>query len=205
MNIDLKKIIEYFNNLTDQVRYSVLGGVVFLIIVLDVVFLVLPQIGGIADVNDQIKKLSDDTQQVLADKGSIRLLKKNLDETRGQMNSLSRKVRPIQEVPAILSTISSVANEYGVKINQLVPEKNLQETLTSNADGQYYALPILIQARCGYHKFGHFLYKLENEDLFFIMKDFIVQNDEQSSNMHLFSMTIKIILVDKGAASPKSL
>ena len=45
--------------------------------------------------------------------------------------------------------------------------------------------------------FGHFLNKLENEDLYFIMKDFIIQNDEKNTNTHLFSLTIKIILVDK--------
>ena len=59
MKLDLNKILEYFNNLNDQARYAILGGVVFLIILLDVFFLVLPQIGGIADVNDQIKKISD--------------------------------------------------------------------------------------------------------------------------------------------------
>ncbi len=110
-------------------------------------------------------------------------------------------MRPIQEVPAILSTISSIANEYGVKIDQMVPEKNQQEALTAAADGKYYALPVVIKARCGYHMFGHFLNKLENEDMYFIMKDFIIQNDEKDSNTHLFSLTIKIILVDR-ALSP---
>ena len=107
------------------------------------------------------------------------------------------KVRPIQEVPAVLSTISSIANEFGVKIDQMVPEKSQQETLTTAADSKYYALPIVIKARCGYHMFGHFLNKLENENMYFIMKDFIIQNDGPNSNTHLFSLTIKMILVDK--------
>ena len=205
MNLDFKKIIEYYNNLSDQVRYSLLGGVVFLIILLDVVFLVLPQIGGIADVNDQIKGLAQDTQQVLVDKQRINLLKKNLQEARSQLSFLSNKVRSIQEVPAILGTISSIANEYGVKIDQLIPEKNLQEALTVHTDGKYYALPVVIKAHCGYHKFGHFLNKLENADLSFMMKDFIIQNDEKSTNTHLFSLTIKIILVDRALTQSKHL
>ena len=45
--------------------------------------------------------------------------------------------------------------------------------------------------------FGRFLNKLENEDLYFILKDFIIQNDEKDPNTHLFSLTIKIILVDR--------
>ena len=78
MKPDLNKILEYFNNLNDQTRYAILGGVVFLIILLDVFLLVLPQMGSIADINDQIKKMSEDTQQVLTDKQRINQLKKNL-------------------------------------------------------------------------------------------------------------------------------
>ena len=205
MNLDLKKIIESFNNLNDQTRYAIFGGVVFLILLLDVIFLASPQIGGISDINDQIKKLSEDTQQVSVDKQRIVLLKKNLEDSRVQLNSLNDKVRSIQEVPAILGTISSIANQYGVKIDQLVPEKKLQESLIATADGKYYALPVEIKIRCGYHKFGHFLNKLENADLFFIMKDFIIQNDEKNPNIQAYSMTIKIILVDKALGASKQL
>ena len=196
LNLNLNKILEYFNNLNDQARYAILAGVVFLIILLEVILLVLPQIGSIARVNDQITKLSEDTQQVLVDRARINLLRKNLQEGRDQSAFLSHKMRSMQEVPGILSTISSIANEYGVKIDQLVPEKNLQEALKVEAGSKYYALPVVIKARCGYHNFGHFINKLENEDLFFITSDFIIQNDGKATNTHLFSLTIKIILVD---------
>ena len=195
MKIDLTTILGYFNNLSDRVRYSLFGGAVFLIILLDVIFLVLPQIGGIANVNDQIKKLSGDTQQVLVDRQRINLVRKNLQKARNQWNSLSIKVRAVQEVPAILSTISSIAKEYGVKIDQLTPEYNQLEALNA-ADGKYYALPVLIKAVSGYHNFGRFLNKVENEDLSFTIKDFIIQNDEKAPGTHLFSLTIRIILVD---------
>ena len=74
----MNKILESFNKLNDQTRYAILVGVVFLIILLDVMLLVLPQMGSIADINDQIKKMSDDTQQVLIDRQRINQLKKNL-------------------------------------------------------------------------------------------------------------------------------
>jgi Tfp pilus assembly protein PilO len=194
MKMDLNKIIEYYNNLNDKARYAILAGVVFLIILADVFLLVLPQIGGIADVNDQIKKMSDDTQQVLVGRQRTNLLKKSLQGERNQLSSLSIKVRPIQEVPAILSTISSIAKEYGVRIDQLIPEYNQLEALNADAEGKYYALPVLIKARCGYHNFGRFLNKVENAELSFMIKSFIVQNDETSPNTRLFSLTINIIL-----------
>lgn len=203
MKIDLSKLIEYFNNLNDQARYAVLGGVVLLIILLDVLLLALPQIGAITDTNNQIKKMTEDTQQVLVDRQRVGQLRKNLQGDRIELSSLTKRMRPIQEVPAILSTISSIANDYSVKIDQLVPEKSQQEALTTDKDGKYYALPVVIKARSGYHMFGRFLNKLENEDFYFIMKDFIIQNDGKDPNTHLFSLTIKIILVDKTLAKPK--
>jgi Tfp pilus assembly protein PilO len=201
----MKNIIESFNKLNDQARYAILVVVFFLIILVDVVFLVLPQMASIGTVNDQIKQLSDDTEQVLVNKNLINPLKKNLGDTRDELKLLSVKVRLIQEVPAILSTISSIANEYGVKIDQLDPVKSEQEVLTTVPDGKYYALPVVIKARCGYHKFGRFLNKLENQDLYFILKDFIIQNDDKDPSTQLFSLTIKLILLDRSTTPAKSL
>lgn len=197
MKIDLNKIIQSFNSLNDQARYGILAGIVILVLSLDMFFLVLPQLAGISDANDRIKKISDDTQEVLTGRQRIVQLKKNLEDVRTQLNSLNKKVRNIQEVPVILSTISSIANDYGVKIDQLIPEKNLQEDLKAIGDGRYYALPIEIKARCGYHMFGRFLNKLESEDMYFILKNFIVENVDRNINTHSFSLTIKMILVDR--------
>ena len=197
MKFDLSKILESYNSLNSQMRYGIFAGVVLLAVVLDVLVLAWPQIGGIADAGDQIKKLSSDTEQVLADKQRIDQLKKNLETQRLALNSLTAKVRPIQEVPAMLSTISSIANQYDVKIEQLVPEKNLQEALSTTSDSKYYALPIVIKAHCGYHMFGRFLNKLENENMYFIVKEFVVQNDDKNRNIQSFSLIIKMILVEK--------
>jgi len=154
----------------------------------------------VADINDQITKISTDTEQVKTDRARTNILKKDLQEKRDELKSLVGRVRSPQEVPAILSAISSIANEYGVKIDQLTPEKTQQEALTTDGNDKYFALPVVIKARCGYHMFGHFLNRLENEDMFFIMKDFAIQNDDKGSGAHLYSMTINIILADRPSA-----
>ena len=177
-------------------RYLMLAAVVLLIILLDVFLLALPQWASINDMSDQSTKLTQDTQQVLVDRQRINLLKKNLKLNSLQLKALSDKVRSVSEVPGILATISSIANEYGVKIDQLAPDKSHQETLKTPASEKYYALPVLIRARCGYHMFGRFLNKLEKENFYFIMKDFIIQSDEANPHIHSFSLTIKLILVN---------
>jgi Tfp pilus assembly protein PilO len=160
----------------------------------------LPQMAAIDNVKDQIQKLSQNTQQVISDTQRMKPIRKNLQDERDQLRAISDKIRSIQEVPLILSTISSIASEYGVKIDQLTPEKDLQKNLaTTAAYGKYYALPVVIKAHCGYHKFGQFLNKLESEDLFFIMQDFIIQNDATQPNTRSFSVTIEMILVDRAS------
>jgi Tfp pilus assembly protein PilO len=201
----MKKIIESFNKLNEQTRYGLLIFAVVVIILLDVLLLALPQMAAIGQANDKAKDLAANIQQVLTDSGRMALLKKNLETTRVQFNALSNKVRTTQEVPVILDTISSVANEYGVKIEELVPETDRLTALTRTPQSQYYALPVSIKARGAYHNFGRFINKLENSDLFFIMKDFIIQNDAADPHTHLYSLTINLVLADRGAAVPKSL
>ncbi len=196
MKFDLTKILELYNNLNDKMRYGIFAGVVFLVILLDLFLVALPQLGSITSMNDQIKKMSDDTHEVIVDKQRIGLLRKNLQESRNKASALSIKVRPIQEVPAILSAISSDAKEFGVKIDQLTPEYNQVETLNTVGDTKYYALPVLIRAHCGYHNLGHFLNEMENGDMFFMMKDFIIQNTDKTTSVHSIDMTIKIVLLD---------
>ena len=205
MKLDLNKILEVFNKQTDQVRFSVLAAVVLLVLALDMVLLVMPQAGSIGRLNDQIRQMSDDTKEVLTDRQRVSQLRHNLQQAREQLSTLNARVRPIQEVPMVLSTIASIANEYDVKIDQLIPEKTLQESLTSSPDGKYYGLPVVMKARCGYHMFGRFLNKLENEQMYFIVKDFIIQNDAGDTGTHSFSMTLKLILVDHNGGATKRL
>jgi len=197
MKIDFSKILETFNGLNDQLRYSIFGTTVLLVVLLDVFLVVLPQCGGINSVNDQVQKLSADTTQVITDKQRVNQLRKNLKQAHLNLAEIVGKVRSLQEVPAILETISSIANDYDVKIDRLTPQKQGQESLKVTEDGHYYALPIVIQARCGYHMFGRFLNKLEDENLWFVIKEMNIQSDEKTPNLHSFSLTIKIILIDK--------
>ncbi len=205
MKIELNKTLDQFNRLNQQARYGIFGGLVFLVVLLDLFFLVGTQTSGISDMGDQIKKLAEDTQEVLTDRPRVGQLRKSLEATRQQMEVISAKVRPVQEVPSILSTISSIANMYGVKIDQMVPDKAMQESLTASRGDKYYVLPIVIRARCGYHMFGRFLNKLESENMFFLVNDFIIQNEGKDTTTHLFSMTIKLVLVDQGQNQPKNL
>ena len=86
----------------------------------------------------------------------------------------------------------------------MAPDKAQLEVLKSTSDGRYIGLPIVIKAHGGYHMFGRFLNKLENEDMFFIMKDFIIQNGDKDVHTHFFSLTIEAVLVDKSPVTAQA-
>ena len=85
MSLDPKRLLDRYNKLSDQTRYCVLVGAIFLVILLDIILLVLPQISSIADVNAQVKKLDEDTRQVSVDKMRTDMLKTNLQNTRDRL------------------------------------------------------------------------------------------------------------------------
>jgi Tfp pilus assembly protein PilO len=190
----MKKILDAFNGFNERARYGVLAGVAVLVLSIDGFFLVLPQIGSITDIKTQIDQLAQDTEQVSDAEGQIGRLKKGLQQQRAQLEDLNARIRPLQEVPAILSVVSGIADQFGVKIDQLLPEKDRQTSIGSASEGRFYSLPIAVKARGGYHKFGRFLNKLENQEIFFTLDDFIVQNDGKDPNVQSFSMTIRLIL-----------
>ncbi|MDE1919893.1 MAG: type 4a pilus biogenesis protein PilO [Candidatus Omnitrophica bacterium] len=197
---NVKGLIESFNKQSEQTRYGALIVAVILIVLLDAVFVAMPQLGAIGNTNSQIKDTSENIRQVLSDYARIGLLKKDLAATRGRFTALSDKVRTTMDVSAILGTISNVANEYGVAIDQLDPEWDGKKALAKAAGAQYYTLPVLVKARCGYHNFGRFLSRLENDNLFFIIKDFIIQNEGSDPRVHEFSLTIDLILADRAVS-----
>ena len=204
MKFDFTQALEWFNNLDIKARYALLARVLSVFALMDVLFIMGPQALAHAKIEEEAKALSQDIGRVSADKQRILQLKKNLDQSRTKLEAMNLKIRPLQDVPAILEQISGIANEFNVRIDQLMPQKQEQETLITSDDGNYYALPIVIQVRCGYHMFGRFLNKLENQNLYFTVKDLMMTSNENDSKNHLFAATLKVILVDKTGKEKKA-
>lgn len=193
----LDKIIEGYNGLEVKFRYGIFGGLLLMVFALDYFSVMAFQLDYLKKSDEEIKTLVQEIGQVKADKLFIAQMKKSLDVPRRQLVAMSEKVRSVQAVPIVLEEISRLANEFGVKIDQLTPQKDAQELLITAPEGKYYALPIVIQARSGYHMFGHFLNRLERQDLYFSVRDLRIEADEKDPNNQLISMVIKVILVDK--------
>lgn len=191
----LQSFIDRFNSLDLKLRVAVFAVVLLVILALDYFLLLGPQLGVIGKVSGQIKTTSEETQRVKADMQRINDIKKGVEGTRQQLEALDNKIRLLSEVPAVLDDMATLANEAGVVIDELVPSKTGPQILVDSPDTKYYSLPIVVEARSGYHMFGLFLDKLESDRLLFMLRG--LRLEKNGSGGLEIAATLEIILADK--------
>ena len=195
MKIDVQNWIMQFNALDRNIRYAGFAVLILFFIALDYGLIMQFQFWALRNMDVQDDNLVTGTAQVKRDIKRIDQIKQGLDDSRLRFQGLIGKVRSVQEVPAVLEDISRSANEWGVTIEQLSPSKDGPELLISGDQGKYYSLAVVIGAHSGYHKFAHFLNKLEN-NLLFLMSDLTVSSGGKLKDVSM-QATIKVILIDK--------
>ncbi len=203
MKISIQNVMRGINRADIKVRYGIFAGILLAAFALDYFLLMGPQIRSLKGLEEAVKTASADVERVSNDLQRTRQLKDGLNSSRAELEAMSLKVRSLQEVPVILEEISRTANQFNVKIDQVKPLPESQETLISAPEGKYYALPIVIQARSGYHMFGHFLSTLESGHLFFTIRDWHMQADQDAKGL-LVQATLKVVLTQKPALPPSA-
>ena len=197
MNNFFHKLLDRVNGLDIKIRYAVFALGILLVMGLDYALLLRLQINHLSKIREEIKTLSADTGRVKDNIQRGNEIKKDLEGMRDQLLAVDNKIRSVFEVPALFEDISRSANITGVKIDQLMPLKDKQESLLETPGAKYYALPIVIGTRCAYHVFGRFLNKLESGNLLFLVRDLRMEsNDKDAANISI-QATLKVILVDK--------
>ena len=195
--MNVQSLIEKFNSLDLRIRIAVFGLCLVVIAGLDYALLMQFQLGILGKINEDIKKMSQETERVKTDIQRIGDINRSFETLRSQLLEMGGKVRSVQAVPAALEDISRMANESGVRIDQLTPAKEGPEVLSTNADTKYYTLPIVINAHSGYHMFGRFLNKLESGNILFLVQDLRIENNEAQAGNLSIQATLKVVLSDR--------
>ncbi len=190
-------MIEKFNSLPGPWRYGIFGGVILFILVLDFFTLISLQKALLKNTVTRTEQLKQDIARVKTDKQRLDQIKQNLDQLNKGYEDLSQRVRPLSELSSILEDVSRIAQEAGVKLDQLTPLRDRQETIFKGDAGTFYSLPISLDTHSGYHAFGRFLNKLENEKLYFSIKEVTMENDLQAGGNLLVHAVLKTIVTDK--------
>lgn len=196
MNVKFDAINDRLKKLDPKYHYYILGGILFLVLVLNYFLLLKPLLGSLNKVNSQIAELRHNIQDARTDMARIGQNRDQLEKIRNQVNEVKVKIRSAQEVPLILEDISRIASEFGVKIDQLMPLKEQKVLLAKQKDVEYYALPIMVQARSPYHDIGRWLAQLENDRVFYGIGNLSIMTNPKDTMRHQVQITLKVAIYE---------
>jgi Tfp pilus assembly protein PilO len=152
-----------------------------LLLYLYVNFLLLPQISDVAAVYDRANKIRSGVKAAERNVAEIESLKKQVALYRGKIDSYERILPAEQGISKLLEDLSEMAKSANVKIVGITPLSSKQEP---RPDQIYQEIPILINAKAGYHELGRFLADLENSDRFMKIVDIKVMANKAAPKRH---------------------
>ena len=194
-----EKIKSALANLDEKNRYYIFGGILLFVFLLDYFLLMRPQLGALAKLNPENKILSEEIQKAKDDIQQLTHYQKEVEKAKQKVEEVNLKVRSREEVSAILETITLLANKNGVKIEQITPDTTDQKVLLDNKERKYYALPIDVQAKAGYHDLGRFLNQVETEGLFLAVNNFTISSSGELRYQNV-KLTLKAIVFEESHA-----
>lgn len=197
MKIDFRQVTEFLNKLDIKFRYAIFLGVLLLILFIDFFTLMNLQWGAIEKMGNDNQTLQQNIERLKSDMQRINQMKDGLQKNRTQLEIMNVKIRPVGEISSLVDDMSSLANEVGVRIDQLTPQPEGPKSLASNESAKYYVLPIVVQASSSYHKFGHFLNRLELGKFLFMVPSLSIEDRDGDIHHHLINANLKVVLSEK--------
>jgi Tfp pilus assembly protein PilO len=193
----MNKLLETVKGLDSKYVYMLLAGILILLVVADYFLIARPQIGGIVAINNKIGQLRKDAQMLITNKQRLAQFQAQLEIARREVKNFNSMIYKKDEISSVLKVISSLANEYGVKIDQLVPKAMDAKPLVINEEGKFFGLGIFVHTHAGYHQFGKFINRLERDRMFWRVDDVQISADEKDTQKYPFNLTLKILILEK--------
>lgn len=155
------------------------------------------QVAALQSLGPKVKDLGQEVENSRNNIARMPQYQQELRQLKVKLNYVGKKVKAKEELPNLLETISRIAGKNSVKLEQVMPQAAAQQPVLENSDGKYFAVPIMVEAKSGYHEFGRFLNQLEQEGVFTELSEFTVVEDPGDVNRHTIRMGFKSILLEK--------
>lgn len=141
-----------------------------LIIYVDIAFILKIQTAGINSLDPKITRLKNDFVSLNRGLDNMRALR----VSKGKQSLATQKaiikpskILPEGQISGLLQDISSKANKFDIKIDQIRPSRETVSAKNAVAEDKLF-MPILINLvlTCDYHNLGKFINELENSQVF---------------------------------------
>ena len=199
-----EKIYSLINEkVNEQNRNYILIGIFVCIFVVDYFAITMWQVRALSTLNPKVSTLSKDLKQAQVDIKNVNQYRAQGNQLKNRMSTVGAAILSKEEIPVILDSISSLAKEFNVKINQVAPLKEEQKLVLSNSEGQYFVIPISVRAKASYHNLGRFFNAIESNDIFMSISDFSIASTNDDPLRHQVSLTIRTFVNEK-TVTPES-
>lgn len=192
----MNKYLSAMANMDEKKIYGIFAGILLLIFLADYFVIMRPQLNALSTINADMEvkqQAIDSTNQNIQ---KLAQYQKQVDELKVKLEKTNALVKPIDEISVILKQISILADEYGLKIDQLKPNSQEKEILLENNQYFYYSFPILVEAQAKYHDFGKFLNALENSPICLKIVSLSISSVDRSQ-YHSIALSINAVVFEE--------
>lgn len=195
---DIKeKISETVGRINEKNPYALLFVVIIAVLLVDYFVVMRMQIRVMNSLTPKITESSDELQRSRRNIARLPQFKADMKELTEKIEFINTKIRSKDELPFVLEKISLMANHNGVKIEQIFPDRVGERSLLKNDQGEYFAVPIILEVQSGYHQFGAFLSQLEREEIFMQVPEFVISDDGANPREHRITLRIHAVMFEK--------
>ncbi|OGW96519.1 MAG: hypothetical protein A2Z81_00710 [Omnitrophica WOR_2 bacterium GWA2_45_18] len=192
----IENILSIIGKVDEKKRFYLFIGVLVFVFLLDYLILMRPQLSTLMKINPEINILSQDIKQTQDDLLKISFYKSEVDRLRKNIKEVNQMIRSKDEVPLILERISRLANQNSIKIDQIMPNTQGQEILLDNKEQKYFKLPVLVEARGGFHNLGRFLNTIENDKMIVTIVDFDITKLNETNTLAV-RLTLEAVIFEE--------
>jgi len=191
------KALSLLNTLNEKNPYLVILGLLCVVLVADYFLIMQFQIGTLGSLDEKmagVRKNVDESEENIQ---RFAAFQNELKRLRAKYEKIDRRVHGKDELPLIMENISRIANNNNLRVGKMMPNTADLESIMKNNDGQYFSIPIQVEAKSDYHNFGRFLNQLENEQIFMRVPEFVIRAGRDDQTRHDIELTLHAIVFEK--------
>jgi Tfp pilus assembly protein PilO len=181
----------------DPKQMMIAVSAVVVALLLDLNFLLKPQVVDVLGSAGKLSKVSADLKDARSDVAKIGSMKKAVEAYKEKIGKYEKTLPGERGIPDLLESLSGMAKSANMRIAGIVPVALVEPAAPVGKSGPkgesraYKEIPIAITAKSGYHELGRFLASLENCDRFMKVSDMRIMANEESPNKH--HVDIKVV------------
>lgn len=166
-----------------KTQIMILAGLLsILAVIIYVGFILAPQVERVFQAMGRASKISADLKITQDNIANMPKFKANLAVYEEKVDRYEKMLPAKQEIPDLLEILSNMAKSSDVKIIGIMPVIGKEDTDKKNQI--YKEIPILINAKSGYHELGKFMSDMESADRFMKVSDIQIKSNSQSPRKH---------------------